>query len=177
MTKKTGWITTAIVAPIVVGVIVDRLKIIDFSTVFTNSYSWFKSFLTGDFGFSLPVWGWILVIVAISGTYYFTRSIYKKVKGNDPYESYKSDNILGINWSWDYYLQEVMENSILPLCPKCAFELQPYRASAFNAVNHVGFRCHKCGWQHEFQATHNDVIHTVIKSIEHNIRTEYKKAS
>lgn len=177
MTKKTGWITTAIVAPIIAGVIVDRLKIVDFSSIFTEAYSWLKSFLTGDFGFSLPLWGWILVIVAIPVIYFFSSLIYKKIKGNDPYEGYKSDNILGIIWSWDYFLNDVIENSLLPLCPKCEFELQPYRASAFNAVNHVGFRCQKCGWQNEFQATHNEVIHTVIKSIEHKIRTNYKKTS
>lgn len=177
MSKKTGWIITAIVAPIIAGVIVDRLKIVDFSAMFIKAFEWIKSLLSGELAFSLPIWGWLLVLAAIPLVYFSIKSIYKRINSNDPYESYKNDSFLGISWSWDYYLQDVIENTLLPLCPKCEFELQPYQASGFNAVNHVGYICQKCGWKKEFEATHNQVILSVIKSIEHKIRTHYKKAS
>jgi hypothetical protein len=137
-----------------------------------------------------PVWGFVLVAVAIFALiallFYFFGSVSETqpLADLDPL-NYKSDEIFGVEWLWSYVYGKLNEKDLSAFCPRkncmCRLTLrrhpekQHVRQSSHGyggeVVIPVSFNCPTCGFSREFNDDWDTLKHSVFIEIERRIRT------
>ena len=57
---------------------------------------------------------------------------------------YTTDCFFGLRWRWSYGAGGHVQN-LVHFCPHCDFQVYPYKASPFAALDGTTFRCDSCG--------------------------------
>ena len=103
----------------------------------------------------LPVWAFILCILAIPAIVTLIAILTPKKKKPDPSPyDYKKDIFDGIVWRWNYYFNKYenrMEiENLVPYCPKCDCQLKISRGGYLS--------CPNCGFEKDdFGKTETDL--------------------
>jgi hypothetical protein len=128
---------------------------------------------------NIPIWIFLsLVFFVFISLLLFLKNVFKKddletIKIQDYYE----DIIFSIKWRWSY----ASNNEIVRLnafCPACDYQLYPYKASSFEIIEDIGFKCEDCGkdfgvFNHNYSVLEDKVIrkiHQYIRSDEYKTR-------
>jgi hypothetical protein len=57
---------------------------------------------------------------------------------------YTEEKLVGLRWRWKYYSDGSL-GDIHSFCPHCDFQVFPHQASAYSAIDRIGFHCDSCG--------------------------------
>jgi len=96
----------------------------------------------------VPNWVvWVLVLLGLPTIGGVAAIIWVAVRPTQEAETlrtYTQDHFLGLRWRWNYFPSGKLEDP-LPFCPHCDYQLQPHQASAYAAIDRIGFHCDSCG--------------------------------
>ncbi len=136
-----------------------------------------------------PVWAFILLAIGglaiVAGVVYL---IFRTSTGEGlPFQispfDYKTDEIFGVKWMWDFYYQQLNEDSLTAFCPRsnCKNRLTMREDHDRMAVRHSGyggsliipisFTCRNCGFTHQFDSTWPQLKRDVLEEVERRINT------
>ena len=65
-------------------------------------------------------------------------------RATDWRQEYLEDQFVGLRWRWTNYPDGNL-GDIYSFCPHCDFQIIPHNASAYKAVDRIGFHCDSCG--------------------------------
>lgn len=98
----------------------------------------------------------------------------KQTNTEPQWKNYRKDHFFDIDWTWEYYNNEINSDSIIPHCPRCQRKLEVQSGHSFNPYAIVS--CYHCEFKKGFDIHLSTLIDRVEQEIEHKIRTgEYKK--
>jgi hypothetical protein len=129
-----------------------------------------------------PVWGLILLgffSLAIPVTIILLIAYFEKQPSHIEPENYKTDEIFGIQWVWDFRGTKLDESELSAFCPKqnCKCRLdRDYAAMASGGYFPVGeprfsLSCSICGFKRDFEWDWDRLKRKVFIEIERRIRT------
>jgi hypothetical protein len=96
---------------------------------------------------------------------------------------YKTDEIFGVKWAWNFYYQQLNEDSLTAFCPRpnCKNRLtmqQDYqrmrmRPSSIGSqsVLPISFTCRNCGFNREFDLSWGELRRNVLEEVERRMNT------
>lgn len=140
--------------------------------------SWF-SFLWKSAGqpSQIPNWSvWFLGLLAIPSVLLMLALIWSVIRperesGQDNWRSYLEDHFLGLCWRWKYFSSGDLDDP-QPFCPHCDYQVFPHRASAYAAVDRIGFHCDSCGRDlTTFEESFESLQSKVRRLIQQKVRT------
>lgn len=186
--EKWSWVAgifAAIVA--VLAWLVDRNDFTSFciatGSVIGTPFLFVYHFLTHPV--TWPVWVLIVlpiaVLVIIAGVIYL---IVRAVSGPrlplhiSPFH-YKTDEIFGVKWVWDFHYQQLAENSLTAFCPRshCRNRLtmrenyERMRMGGYGGTVPISFTCRNCGFSHPFESNWTELRRDVLEEVERRINT------
>jgi len=87
------------------------------------------------------------------------------------WRTYTQDEFLGLRWRWNYFPSGNLEDP-LPFCPHCDYQVHPHHASAYTAIERIGFHCDSCGRSLPiFEESFESLQSKVRRFIQQKIRT------
>lgn len=87
------------------------------------------------------------------------------------WRTYTQDEFLGLRWRWNYFASGNLEDP-LPFCPGCDYQVHPHHASAYAAVDRIGFYCDSCSRNlPTFEESFDSLQSKVRRFIQQRIRT------
>ena len=125
---------------------------------------------------ALPVWAILLVMLAPPAVIIIViRSLMNPAR--ESHFTYIYDRFFEIDWYWRYLDGRIWEKYIIPRCPNCKSQLQPFQESGFIIIDHVTLRCHHCGFNKRFEFNYEALLDRVKREVDRKIVTgEYKIA-
>jgi hypothetical protein len=69
-------------------------------------------------------------------------SLHPEKESVPDWSSYTTDMFHGMRWRWNYLGHSL--GDMHTFCPKCDFQVFPYRDSAYAVVDRISFRCDSC---------------------------------
>lgn len=125
----------------------------------------------------LPNWVlWLLVVLSLPTLLLLLAFAWEAVRPNsesasENWRTYTEDEFLGLRWRWKYFASGSLEHPI-PFCPHCDYQVFPHSASAFNAIERIGFHCDSCGQNlPEFNESFESLRSKIERFIQQKVRT------
>jgi len=110
-------------------------------------------------GVSIPVWLLIVIIPLLISLVPIIQKITTKASSEPEFMRYQKDNILGIDWAWDWscpnmYNSKYSIRDLLPRCPNCksSLETDDYSGHIVRCIND------NCDWHWEQPVSFNKRI-------------------
>lgn len=133
--------------------------------------TWIKSVATYAVAPSqLPNWCiWLLGAVVLLIVLFALALVGKALRG-DPRLLYVEDVIFKLRWRWAY-LSDKNLGEVHSFCPHCDFQVFPQVASAYDAIDHIVYRCDSCGEQLAvFEDSYSELESKVRRLIQQKLR-------
>jgi len=165
-----------IIVTVIAGILVALFEYyFQYTNIYSNIWSglrWVYCLLT--IKIPLPIW---LIIVILFTLPILTKIInyFRSSKSSPTYKDYTSDNFDGIQWFWDYLLNEIYEPGIHARCPSCStlLDFRPtvkYIGRAGDGmIDVVELQCQGCGFSKVYDETANSLRKRIAKEIDRNI--------
>jgi Zn ribbon nucleic-acid-binding protein len=85
---------------------------------------------------------------------------------------YTHDEFFGVCWHWSFCGYELFKDDIFALCPNCSYQLDPARASLYDAVPAIELVCDHCGFRKRYDCNWDELRRKVLKEVQRLVRTE-----
>lgn len=100
------------------------------------------------------------------------QSTHPTESGRLDWRSYKEDSFFGLRWRWSYSSIDQIQR-LHTFCPHCDFQVFPERASSWDAVDRIRFRCDSCHSNlGEFQDRYESLESKTERFIQQKIRNK-----
>lgn len=166
ITKRLAWVgglATAVLGGLIVEWTKDFPVLRAVLTIATSAWRWLLA--PG----SLP--HWLILLLVLSTIALFGLLTSMVLRRADPTNGYTSDTFLDIDWQWVYSNGTIYPDAVVPLCPKCRFQMSFIDASNYSVVPRTAVVCEDCGYSRQFEGNHHAVKERVIKLVQRNLRT------
>lgn len=169
MTKSNVWKWIAgLVAAIIANIVAEKTTHFNLFAIFAKGFIAFWHWIIHPV--SLPLW--MAVLLPISGVV-FMRAVYWRISRSAKPAAwllYRKDEFFGVTWIWTYSGGEI--NQLVPLCPRCEYELENHPMAFYKATGLVTLNCGNCGFQKSLDEPIYNVEDRVRRLIARNIRTQ-----
>lgn len=119
---------------------------------------------------------WLFGLMSLPTALFLGALLWTAVRGNggsvsEDWSSYTEDEFLGLRWRWKYFASGDLEHPN-PFCPVCDYQVFPHHASAYHAVERIGFHCDSCGRKlPEFDESYASLRSKIERFIQQKLRT------
>lgn len=122
---------------------------------------------------------WLLAVLSIPTLLILVALVWASIRRSpaaeaanaDDWSSYTEDEFLGLRWRWKYFPSGGLEHPI-PFCPACDYQVFPHHASAYRAIERIGFHCDSCGRNlPEFDESFDSLRSKIERFVQQKIRS------
>jgi hypothetical protein len=166
ITKRLAWLG-GLATAVLGGLIVEWTK--DFPVLRAC-----LAFITGAWRWlvapgSLP--HWLILVLTLSTAGLIALSTFLVLRRADPTRTYTSDSFSEIEWQWVYTGDSINPDDVVPICPKCSYQMTFMDASNYAVGPRTVVVCDDCGYRRQFEGNDYAVRERVIKLVQRNLRT------
>lgn len=127
----------------------------------------------------IPNWiSFLVVLLAIPTVIVWGIALSQKLvprgSTSPSWKSYLSDAFVGLRWRWKYYNDEGGIYDLHSFCPHCDFQVYPQNASAYSAIDRIGFYCDSC---HKSLGEHDESYDSLESKINRFIHQKIRNGS
>lgn len=169
--KKTRYLATFAVT-VTAGLVVEWLKGFPVSRLVGRVLAWCWGIFIA--GITIPVW--LFTIVTGLALAFLVASARRLFHSPTDWKQYRRDTFLEINWHWDYLYDEIATSTLVPICPKCGYQMSTFPEAPWAPTPQLTIRCDDCGYARQFDGTLDTLVERIVKLIQRKLRTgEYLK--
>ena len=121
----------------------------------------------------IPLWVAVLCAVPVMVAVWLLISLTAEKLKIPTSSDYRTDQILGIQWRWDYYHGVIEPDLIHAFCPRleCQCRLDVEQVSVLSYMGGYEFVCPNCGFKKVLDGPEEKIRRRVAVEIERRIRT------
>ena len=172
--KKSPWVIPIVFFLLTVGN--DKIKDKPFFSTIWSALKWIGDLSLKILNFKLRLW-WVIIFIGLS---IFIIYVIRKIKGitefRPEFDGYKSDEIEGLKWSWDWFLVNKSTKTwnitnLQALCPLCDTPLI-FKGGSYNTPY---YECSRCKHKPMIKLHDQNIIELLITD---NVKKgSYKKST